>query len=852
MAIGSSAAYGWAFSAVAKRFTGSVLMVDRRSHPQRGLLSRGSPIVGILGLGKTIVTHPQLDGLTLDSTLADLPLLDFQVSSNTLGQVIIAEFQQRPDLPGAIIADDHQIVGVISRTRFFELLSRLYSLERYLRQPSRIPLESIMQFEGMIKQRESNLRAIDTHYLHFQASCPIYQAAEIVLQRSEKLTYDPVVVEVVAGEYRLLDMRVLLLAQSQLLIVTNRELQDRDRQLRHQNTVLSDLAKQRKRNRGDLQATLTAITEAATQTLDAEQASIWLYDATGERLQCVDRYQRQTGKHSAGFQRDKAENEADFPSVAIAPNTSEESKTILDVPILQDGKLIGQICLRSDNQPRRWTLDDENFVSSLAELVASAIESCHRLTMEAALRQSEAKFAGAFRASPNPICINRLADGRFVEVNDSFLEISGYDRLEIIGRTSREIPLWASPQEQRRFRVLLRSQNVFRNQDFNFRTQSGELRTMLVSTETIQLGTQDCILIIANDITERKQAEQALQQQREYLRLILENIPQQVFWKDPNLVFLGCNRNWAESAQLESPESVIGKTDYDLLPPELAQEFRAKDRNILETNQPELHQIAVKYRPGANGEKIWLDINKIPMQDSQGKIIGLLGVLEDITERKLAEEALQAEQEKSERLLLNILPQAIAEKLKQGTIAIAEQFDLASILFADIVGFTSLAARMLPIELVNLLNQIFSTFDQLADTHGLEKIKTIGDAYMVAGGLPVPQKDCIVAIADMALDMQKAISDFQTQTGESFQIRIGIHIGPVVAGTIGMKKFTYDLWGDTVNIASRMESQGLPGKIQVTAETYEHLQHQYILEKRGKINIKGKGEMMAYWLIGKQ
>jgi PAS domain S-box-containing protein len=836
-----------------KRFTGSVLMVDRRSHPQHGLLSRGSPIVGILGLGKTIVTHPQLDGLTLDSTLADLPLLDFQVSSHTLGQVIIAEFQQRPDLPGAIVADNHQIVGVISRTRFFELLSRLYSLERHLRQPSRIPLESLMRFEGMLKQRESDVRAIDTHYVHLKASCPIYQAAEIVLQGSEKLTYDPVVVEFSPGEYRLLDMRVLLLAQSRLLIVTNRELQDRDRQLRHQNTVLSDLAKDRKRNRGDLQAALTAVTEAATQTLDVEQASIWLYDATGERLRCVDRYQRQTGKHSAGFQRDKAEREDSFTSGAIASSTSKEFQTTLDVPILQDGKPIGQICLRSDNQPRRWTLDDENFVSSLAELVASAIESCHRLTMETALRQSEAKFAGAFRASPNPICINRLADGRFIEVNDSFLEISGYDRLEIIGHTSREVPLWASSQEQRRFRKLLQVQNQdLRNQDFNFRTQSGELRTMLVSTETIQLGNQDCILVIANDITERKQAEQALKQQREYLRLILENIPQQVFWKDPNLVFLGCNRNWAESAQLESPESVIGKTDYDLLPPELAQEFRAKDRKILETNQPELHQIAVKYRPGANGEKIWLDINKIPMQDSQGNLIGLLGVLEDITERKLAEEALQAEQEKSEKLLLNILPKAIAEKLKQGTIAIAEQFDLASILFADIVGFTSLAARMSPIELVNLLNQIFSTFDQLADTHGLEKIKTIGDAYMVAGGLPVPREDCIVAIADMALDMQQAIADVQTQTGESFQIRIGIHIGPVVAGTIGMKKFTYDLWGDTVNIASRMESQGLPGKIQVTAETYEHLKHQYILEKRGKIKIKGKGEMMAYWLIDKQ
>jgi PAS domain S-box-containing protein len=786
------------------------------------------------------VSHPQLDGLTLGSTL---------VSPTTLGQEMIAEFQKRSDLPGAIVSDNRQIIGVISRTRFFELLSRLYNLERYLRRPWYIPLEAILRAEGMAATREEEIRVINTHYLCLKADCPIYQAVELTLQGSEAIAYDPIVVEFSAGEYRLLDMRVLLLAQSRLLIVANQELQDRDRKLRHQNEVLSHLAKERKRNRGDLQATLTAITEAATQTLDAEQASVWLYDHTGERLQCVDRYQRYSGKHSAGFQLDQSQSEAYFPSMSMMSTAFEAPRTVLDVPILQEGKPIGRVCLQSENSPRRWTLDDTNFVSSLADLVASAIESRHRQTIETALRQSEAKFAGAFRASPNPICIARLADGRFIEVNDRFLEISGYHRFDIIGSTASELQLWASPQEQRRFRVMLRSPKVFRNRDFNFRTQSGQLRTMLVSIETIQLGTQDCILVIANDITDRKQTERALQQQREYLRLILDNIPQQVFWKDPNLVFLGCNRNWSTSARLDSPEAVIGKTDYDLLPKELADEFRAKDRQILETNQPELHQIAVKYRRGVNGEKIWLDINKIPMQDSQGKIIGLLGVLEDITERKIAEEALQAEREKSEKLLLNILPQPIAEKLKQGTRAIAEQFDQASILFADIVGFTSLAARMSPIELVNLLNEIFSTFDGLADLHGLEKIKTIGDAYMVVGGLPVPREDCLQAIADMALDMQRAISDFQTQTGESFQIRIGIHTGPVVAGTIGMKKLAYDLWGDTVNIASRMESQGLPGKIQVTAKAYEQLQHQYLFEQRGEISIKGKGKMMTYWLL---
>jgi class 3 adenylate cyclase len=159
---------------------------------------------------------------------------------------------------------------------------------------------------------------------------------------------------------------------------------------------------------------------------------------------------------------------------------------------------------------------------------------------------------------------------------------------------------------------------------------------------------------------------------------------------------------------------------------------------------------------------------------------------------------------------------------------------------------------MPPLELLNLLNQIFSVFDQLAEKHGVEKIKTIGDAYMAVGGLPVAKDNHAEAIAQMALDMQQAIQQFQTEQGESFQIRIGINTGPVVAGVIGIKKFSYDLWGDAVNVASRMESSGLPGRIQVTAATKERLQDKFLFEERGAILVKGKGRMINYWLIGKK
>ncbi|MDF0552459.1 adenylate/guanylate cyclase domain-containing protein [Kamptonema sp. UHCC 0994] len=224
----------------------------------------------------------------------------------------------------------------------------------------------------------------------------------------------------------------------------------------------------------------------------------------------------------------------------------------------------------------------------------------------------------------------------------------------------------------------------------------------------------------------------------------------------------------------------------------------------------------------------------------------------EIQDRQRAELALRIAQKKSDHLLLNILPAAIVENLKKGEGSAAERFDSATVLFADIVDFTSIAARISPLELVNLLNQIFSKFDQLTEKHGLEKIKTVGDAYMVAGGLPVPRADHLEAIANMALDIQSAIANFQTDIGQPFEIRIGIHTGPVVAGVIGTKKFTYDLWGDTVNVASRMESQGLPGYIQVTAAIYDRLKNRYVFEERGAIAIKGKGEMNTYWLKGKK
>ncbi|TMK77535.1 MAG: adenylate/guanylate cyclase domain-containing protein [Actinobacteria bacterium] len=218
----------------------------------------------------------------------------------------------------------------------------------------------------------------------------------------------------------------------------------------------------------------------------------------------------------------------------------------------------------------------------------------------------------------------------------------------------------------------------------------------------------------------------------------------------------------------------------------------------------------------------------------------------DLEHRNLVQE-----QERSERLLLNVLPSTIAARLKTSSAVIADGFADVTVLFADIVNFTPLSDRVSPEQLVKLLDELFTDFDGLVERFNLEKIKTIGDAYMVAGGLPVERPDHAQAVADMALEMNKAVGRHGASAGDGFSLRIGMDTGPVVAGVIGRKKFIYDLWGDTVNTASRMESQGIPGRIHVTARTRDRLADAFELEMRGEIQVKGKGPMTTYFLLGR-
>jgi len=229
-------------------------------------------------------------------------------------------------------------------------------------------------------------------------------------------------------------------------------------------------------------------------------------------------------------------------------------------------------------------------------------------------------------------------------------------------------------------------------------------------------------------------------------------------------------------------------------------------------------------------------------------VFGLLVLF--VRQREEALAALRVEQDRAETLLLNILPRSIADKLKADSATIADQFAAASILFADIVDFTPLSERLQPAEVVGMLDHLFTHFDDLADRYEVEKIKTIGDCYMVAAGVPTPRDDHARVMGLLALDMREAMRSEDAVGHLGLQLRIGINSGPVVAGVIGRKRFLYDLWGDAVNMASRMETHGTPGRIQVTRATYELLRGEFELEARGTVSIKGKGDVETWYLVG--
>ncbi|HEY9604683.1 MAG TPA: PAS domain S-box protein, partial [Allocoleopsis sp.] len=482
-----------------------------------------------------------------------------------------------------------------------------------------------------------------------------------------------------------------------------------------------------------------------------------------------------------------------------------------------------------------------------------------RKRAEEALRSSEERYRSVIAALAEGIVLQQ-ADGNITAWNDAAQKILGLSE-EQMKQLPAIAPIWQAihedgspfPGEKYPAMVTLDTGKPQSNVVMGIHKLDGRLTWISMNSQPLfhpGETTPYAVVTSFSDITERKRVEEELRKTEERYRSIFENSDEGLFQTTPEGGYISANPALARIFGYSSPEDLIANlTDVDrqlYVDPEQRAAFLTR---MAEDDMVSNFDYQV-YRK--DGSIIWVLENAHVVRDAKGEILYFEGSIVDITQRKIWEEALRYQQECTEDLLLNILPAPIAQRLKRAENTIADSFADVTVLFADLVNFTEIAAQIPPSKLVDLLNRIFSRFDYLSEKHGLEKIKTIGDAYMVVGGLPTPRLDHAEAIAEMALDMQREIANFKRDRSASFCLRIGIHTGPVVAGVIGMKKFTYDLWGDTVNVASRMESQGVPGGIQVTATTYERLKDKYFLERRGTTFVKGKGQMVTYWLTGRK
>ncbi|MCH2051072.1 MAG: PAS domain S-box protein [Trichodesmium sp. ALOHA_ZT_67] len=563
---------------------------------------------------------------------------------------------------------------------------------------------------------------------------------------------------------------------------------------------------------------------------------------------------------------------------------SENTKAVYD----QDGKLIRYDGTVEDITERKQAQEalqiaNQQLEAKVEERTQALVES-NRLLMieisdrrraEIALRESEAELRVLFEAMTDIVTVFD-SQGRYVKIFSTNSKVLYTPTNELIGKSVYEV---LPPQQASLFMIniqrVLNTQETVNveyslflsdhQQDNDIHSLSREMSNYQsyqshpdpyssISqpnkawfTANVSPLPDNCVIWVAHNITERKQVLDALRTAEEKYRTIFENAAEGIFQTTVDGRFISANPALVKMCGFSS-ETELKERVTDI----------AKQLYVDLKRRSEFVAQVEKYGSISNFESkiyrcdhsvMWISENVRVVRNSEGEVLYYEGTVQDITKRKYIETELRLEQQKSDSLLLNILPAQIAGKLKQNQRAIAKRFQNVTILFADIVDFTGFSARISPTELVHMLNQVFSEFDKLTEQHNLEKIKTIGDSYMVASGLPKAKEDHAEAIAKMAIDMQKVIKKFLNDRGEPFQIRIGINTGPVVAGVIGIKKFVYDLWGDTVNVASRMESSGTPGKIQVTEATYQLLQDKFLLESRGYIPVKGRGEMMTYWLI---
>jgi PAS domain S-box-containing protein len=512
-----------------------------------------------------------------------------------------------------------------------------------------------------------------------------------------------------------------------------------EKRLRRQSNALLELTKHRTRIGGDLHLAIREISEVAVRTLEIERASVWFYNEDRSAIVCFDLYEQSSDRHSS----DMEIAVSDYPQYFQALGADR----ILAVNEAQTDPRIQEFAT--------------NYLIPLE--ITSRLDAPIRLA---------GRIVGV-------VCAEHIGTARQWALEEE----------NFAGSLADFVALAIEESERKRAEAELQKAN----EELERRVQE---RTAAL---------QDSNHHLRIEIQERQQATEALRIAEAKYRSIFENVTEGIFQTSPDGQFLSANPALARILGYSTPEELM-KNVTDIkhqlyIDPNRRDEFI----QAIAASGAVADFESLVYSTGGN--VMWISENARAVYSDSGHLLYYEGTVQDITTRKIVGEALRYQREESEQLLLNILPKPIAERLKLNEDTIAESFPEATVMFADIVGFTQLSARISPKQLVDLLNKIFSLFDQLADKHGLEKIKTIGDAYMVVGGLPTLRPDHAEAIANMALDMQIAVANFNNkfnlEMAEPLRIRIGINTGPVVAGVIGLKKFIYDLWGDTVNTASR-------------------------------------------------
>ena len=450
-------------------------------------------------------------------------------------------------------------------------------------------------------------------------------------------------------------------------------------------------------------------------------------------------------------------------------------------------------------------------------------------------------------------------DGNCTFANPSSLRILGFDSdTDFLGRNMHELVHHTLPNgdpypmtECQIYLAFREGRGVHVDNEVMWRGDGSSFQAEYWSYPMEQDGQLVGSVLTFVDITERKKAERRLRESEERIRLLLNSTGEGIYGVDLDGNCTFANPSSLRILGFDSDTDFLGRNMHELV------------HHTLPNGDPYPMtecQIYLAFREGrgvhVDNEVMWrgdgssfqAEYWSYPMEQD-GQLVGSVLTFVDITERRRLETHLRNENARAERLLLNVLPAEIARQLKaQPGKTIAQQFEQITALFADIVGFTPLSARLDPAEAVAILNEVFTAFDRIAANHGVEKIKTMGDGYMVVAGAPIPRDDHCDAIARTALEMREWMNDRVADDGIKLRVRIGVNSGRAVGAVIGTTKFAYDLWGDTINVASRMESSGEPGRIQVAEGAFSRLRGKYVLEPRGTIEIKGKGEMETWFL----